>query len=148
MRYFTSLPKMQGLYNEQMYKVVEASKGVIQGELLTRIPLLQVCRAAYELMQPIRGDASGWFKSLDDIYYYGGQHPHEFVAVESHTRTQQFEIDLRVGDIIHMAGNHWDGYSKGANTRTGQTGLFPSYKVRDKVVKVKMPTYPQVTPDR
>lgn len=108
----------------------------------------QVCRAAYELMQPIRGDASGWFKSLDDIYYYGGQHPHEFVAVESHTRTQQFEIDLRVGDIIHMAGNHWDGYSKGANTRTGQTGLFPSYKVRDKVVKVKMPTYPQVTPDR
>lgn len=108
----------------------------------------QVCRAAYELMQPMRGDASGWFKSLDDIYYYGGQHPHEFVAVEHHKKRQSFEIDLHVGDIIHMYGNHWDGYSKGANTRTGQTGLFPSYKIRDKVVKVKMPTYPEINPDR
>lgn len=100
-------------------------------------------------MQPMRGDASGWFKSLDDIYYYGGQHAHEVVAVEPHKRTPKSqEIELRVGDIIHMAGNHWDGYSKGANRMTGQTGLFPSYKVRDKVVKVKMPTYPLVKPTR
>lgn len=105
----------------------------------------QVCRAAYELMQPIRGDASGWFKSLDDIYYFGGQHPHEVVAVEPFEKSPySLEIDLQVGDIIVMAGNHWDGYSKGYNRRTGQSGLFPSYKVRDKVVKVKMPTYPEV----
>lgn len=104
----------------------------------------QVCRAAYELMQPIRGDASGWFKSLDDIYYYGGQHAHEVIAVEPHVRAENSrEIDLQVGDIIHIAGNHWDGYSKGHNRRTGQTGVFPSYKVRDQVVRVKMPTYPK-----
>lgn len=108
----------------------------------------QVCRAAYELMQPIRGDASGWFKSLDDIYYYGGQHPHEVIAVEQHIVPDNSNgIDLKVGDILHIAGNHWDGYSKGFNTRTKQTGLFPSYKVRDKVVKVKMPTYPEVPPN-
>ena len=111
--------------------------------------ILQVCRAAYELMQPIRGDASGWFKSLDDIYYYGGQHPHEVIAVEQHIVPDNSNgIDLKVGDILHIAGNHWDGYSKGFNTRTKQTGLFPSYKVRDKVVKVKMPTYPEVPPNK
>jgi hypothetical protein len=28
----------------------------------------------YELMQIEKGDAGDWFHSLDDIYYYGGQH--------------------------------------------------------------------------
>ena len=104
---------------------------------------LQVCRVAYELMQPIRGDASDWFTSLDDIYYYGGQNAHEVVAIEPHTKTTDAsEIDLKVGDHILIAGNHWDGYSKGRNQRTGLSGIFPSYKVRDKIVRIKMPTYP------
>lgn len=34
----------------------------------------QVCRVGYELMQIEKGDAGDWFHSLDDIYYYGGQH--------------------------------------------------------------------------
>jgi glycoprotein 6-alpha-L-fucosyltransferase len=35
---------------------------------------LQVCRVGYELMQIEKGDAGDWFHSLDDVYYYGGQH--------------------------------------------------------------------------
>jgi glycoprotein 6-alpha-L-fucosyltransferase len=31
-----------------------------------------------------------------------------------------------------IAGNHWNGWSKGTNRRTGQNGLFPSYLVREK----------------
>ena len=93
-------------------------------------------------MQTRRGDASGWFKSLDDIYYFGGQNAHDVIAVEDHRKANgSLEIDLKVNDIIKIAGNHWDGYSKGTSYRTGKTGLFPSYKVKEKIVRVEMPTY-------
>ena len=103
---------------------------------------LQVCRVAYELMQPMRGDASSWFKSLDDVYYFGGQNGHNVEVVEPHTAQNENEIDLVPGDLVGIAGNHWDGYSKGRNQRTGKSGLYPSFKVKDTVVKVKLPTYP------
>ena len=45
---------------------------------------LQVCRAAYELMQTRHGDASERFKSLDDIYYFGGQRSHHLRMLENH----------------------------------------------------------------
>ena len=54
------------------------------------------------------------------------------------------EIALEPGDIVGIAGNHWDGYSKGSNKRTGAIGLYPSYKTEDKKVIVKYPTYPEV----
>ncbi|KIH42341.1 variant SH3 domain protein, partial [Ancylostoma duodenale] len=57
---------------------------------------------------------------------------HELVAVEDHIPEQPGEIELRVGDIIGIAGNHWDGYSKGMNKRSGATGLYPSYKAIEK----------------
>lgn len=54
------------------------------------------------------------------------------------------EIALEPGDIVGIAGNHWDGYSKGSNKRTGAIGLYPSYKTEDKKVIVKYPTYVDV----
>lgn len=107
----------------------------------------QVCRVAYEMMQTMHGDASQFFKSLDDIYYFGGQNGHNVEAIESHTMKlddKQAQIEMQPRDIIGIAGNHWDGYSKGKNSRTGKTGLFPSYKALDTVVRVEMPTYPEV----
>ncbi|KJH40416.1 variant SH3 domain protein [Dictyocaulus viviparus] len=91
----------------------------------------QVCRMGFELMQIQQGDAGDHFHSLDDIYYFGGQHAHEVVAVEDHNPERNGEIELRVGDVIGIAGNHWDGFSKGVNRRTGADGLYPSYKVSD-----------------
>ena len=41
------------------------------------------------------------------------------------------EIELKKGDLIELAGNHWNGLSKGTNKRTNLNGLFPSYKVKD-----------------
>ncbi len=97
----------------------------------------QVCRLAYELMQTRFPDASWRFKSLDDVYYYGGQNGHFVVAIADHEARKEFgEIDMKVGDKIGLAGNHWNGYSKGRNMRTNQEGLFPSYKVKNFIESV------------
>lgn len=104
----------------------------------------QVCRVAYELMQTYHGDASQRFYSLDDIYYFGGQNAHNVEAIQKHVPKRKEEIALEVGDLIGIAGNHWDGYSKGVNRKLGKNGLFPSYKTANKVVTAKFPTYPEV----
>ena len=51
------------------------------------------------------------------------------VAILPHKATSPDQIDLEVGDIVGVAGNHWDGYSKGRNLRTNKVGLYPSFKV-------------------
>ncbi|XP_059482746.1 alpha-(1,6)-fucosyltransferase isoform X2 [Neocloeon triangulifer] len=104
----------------------------------------QVCRIAYEIMQNLHPDAADRFRSLDDIYYYGGQGSHNREAIMEHKATRPEEIDLQVGDIIGVAGNHWDGYSKGKNTRTGRVGLYPSHKVIERLELVDFPTYKEL----
>ena len=92
----------------------------------------QVCRLAYELMQTRYPDASWRFKSLDDVYYFGGQNEHLVQALYDHVpRRDLGEIELKKGDLIGLAGNHWNGFSKGRNHRNNEEGLFPSYKVKD-----------------
>lgn len=104
--------------------------------------LLKVSRLAYELMLTYHPDASMWFHSLDDIFYFGGQEAHEQVAVYPHKVSNPQEISLSVGDIVGIAGNHWDGWSKGRNRKTGNTGLYPSYKATEKWRIVRFPTFP------
>uniref|UniRef100_A0A8D0H842 Alpha-(1,6)-fucosyltransferase n=1 Tax=Sphenodon punctatus TaxID=8508 RepID=A0A8D0H842_SPHPU len=104
----------------------------------------QVCRVAYEIMQTLHPDASAYFHSLDDIYYFGGQNAHNQIAIYAHHPRTADEIPMEPGDIIGVAGNHWDGYSKGINRKLGRTGLYPSYKVKEKIETVKYPTYSDV----
>ncbi|KAK0087758.1 hypothetical protein PV325_000136 [Microctonus aethiopoides] len=104
----------------------------------------QVCRVAYELMQTYHIDAYDKFTSLDDSYYYGGQNANPYVAILDHVPRRVSEIELRIGDKIEVHGNHWDGYSKGRNMRSGVTGLFPSFKVKNPVAVADFPKYPQV----
>lgn len=95
-------------------------------------------------MQTLHPDASAKFHSLDDIYYYGGQTGHEQKALYPHkARPGANEIDLEVGDVVGIAGNHWDGNSKGTNRRTNQVGLYPSHKMEEIIKLVKYPTYPE-----
>ena len=82
-----------------------------------------MCRMGYELMQILKGDAADNFHSLDDIYYFGGQSGHDQVAVYSYNARDKNEIDLLPGDIIGVAGNHWNGYSMGLNRRTGRSAI-------------------------
>ncbi|VDK58441.1 unnamed protein product [Anisakis simplex] len=125
---------------------IESLYGVIIDiEMLARCDYLvctfssQVCRMGYELMQIRVGDAGDNFHSLDDLYYYGGQQAHEQVVVESYQAESKDEIDLEIGDTIGIAGNHWDGFSKGTNRRNGAVGLYPSYKTREKWIIVPFP---------
>lgn len=109
---------------------------------------MQVCRVAYEIMQNYYPDASNKFKSLDDIYYYGGQNAHNRIAVLPHDSERPGEISMNIGDLVGVAGNHWNGYSKGRNLRTNQIGLYPSFKVKDKVETAKFPTYSEVNKNK
>ncbi|XP_076274211.1 alpha-(1,6)-fucosyltransferase 8 [Rhynchophorus ferrugineus] len=104
----------------------------------------QVCRVAYEVMQNYYPDASSRYKSLDDIYYYGGQNPHNMIAVYPHEPKRQAEMQIAVGDLIGVAGNHWNGFSKGRNLRTNQNGLYPSFKMKDKIEVAKFPVYSEL----
>ncbi|XP_015587832.1 alpha-(1,6)-fucosyltransferase isoform X2 [Cephus cinctus] len=104
----------------------------------------QVCRVAYELMQTHYPDAYDRFASLDDVYYYGGQNSHPHVAILDHIPRRSGELELKVGDPVDVQGNHWDGYSKGRNTRTNTGGLFPSFKIKNPVEAVEFPKYQNV----
>jgi len=95
-------------------------------------------------MQTLYPDAARRFRSLDDVYYYGGQSSHVQVAVLPHHARDLNEMNLEEGDLIGIAGNHWDGYSKGKNLRTNQIGLYPSFKAQDRIEIADFPTYPQV----
>lgn len=105
----------------------------------------QVCRVAYEIMQTYHVDAHDKFTSLDDVYYYGGQNPNPHVVILEHIPRRSEEIELKVGDKVEVHGNHWDGYSKGRNIRTGITGLFPSFKVQNHVATAEFPKYSDVS---
>ena len=97
------------------------------------------------MMQFIHPDAAAYFRSLDDMYYYGGQNAHEQTVLYAHKPRGPEEIELRPGDVVGVAGNHWDGYSKGTNHKMTprHAGLYPSYKVEDRTNIAKMPTYPE-----
>jgi glycoprotein 6-alpha-L-fucosyltransferase len=88
-----------------------------------------VCRLAYELMNSLQPDASAQFKSLDDTFYFSGQIHRLNIAVIPHKPNSTLEMDIQVGDQIEVAGNHWNGYSKGTNLRTNKTLLYPTFKV-------------------
>ncbi|KIH51953.1 hypothetical protein ANCDUO_17952, partial [Ancylostoma duodenale] len=70
-----------------------------------------LCRLAYELMQVVHdGDAGDRVRSLDEMYYFGGQLPHEYVAIEQHTPQYSNEISLEIGDVTEFEANLWNGY--------------------------------------
>lgn len=66
------------------------------------------------------------------------------IAVLPHTPKDPSEMELVFGDKISVAGNHWNGYSKGTNLRTNQVALYPTFKVVPHVETADFPTYPQV----
>ena len=116
----------------------ESLRGIIGDiELLSDTDFLvctfssQVCRLAYEIMNNKYTDASQRFRSLDDIYYFGGQQEHKVKAIWPHKAKENSEIGFQIGDSIGIAGNHWNGEAKGVHYATHKSGLFPAYKVED-----------------
>ena len=62
---------------------------------------LQVCRVAYELMQPLHINAGDRFRSLDDVYYFGGQRGHDQKAIYPH-KGKHGQLDLEVIGCFHF----------------------------------------------
>nr|DAA64667.1 TPA_inf: alpha1,6 fucosyltransferase [Lepeophtheirus salmonis] len=117
----------------------DSLKGVITDiHLLSKADYLvctfssQVCRIAYEILQNRFPDGHDRFKSLDDIWYFGGQDEHQQEVIIYHGPKTRDEIELKVGDVIGVAGNHWDGFNKGKNLRNRRVGLYPEYKTKEK----------------
>ena len=86
-------------------------------------------------------DAAHRFKSLDDIWYFGGQDEHQQVAILDHFPQGRDEIEILKGDVIGVAGNHWDGFNKGLNHRSNRIGLYPEYKTSEQIKVVDFPNY-------
>jgi glycoprotein 6-alpha-L-fucosyltransferase len=99
-------------------------------------------------MQALNVDAANRYRSLDDIYYFGGQNGHNRRAVITHKAQSSSGSDKQIsfmpGELIGIAGNHWNGFSMGTIARTGDKGLFPTYKTEDVISVVDFPNYPQV----
>ena len=99
-----------------------------------------MCRVAYELLQTLHPNAYDFFHSLDDDYWYIGQTAREEEAVIPHEGGEK-ELSFEVGDVIGIAGNHWDGQSKGTRKKTMKVGLYPSHKLKKIYQIVETPLY-------
>ena len=98
----------------------------------------QVCRLAYEIQQQRYVDGSSRFRSLDDIWYFGNS-DHQQEVIITHHASDVSELALNVGDIVSVAGNHWNGFSKGRNLENQLNGLYPLYKTKEKFKIVVFP---------
>ena len=104
----------------------------------------QVCRLAYEIQQQLYSDGSWRFKSLDDVWYFGNS-DHQQEVILPHNAATDEELNLEIGDVLSVAGNHWNGYNKGRkHGDEEQLGLYPLYKTKEKYKIVAFPTYPEV----
>jgi glycoprotein 6-alpha-L-fucosyltransferase len=104
----------------------------------------QVCQLSYEIMQQNFPDASDRVKSLDAIWLFGGADEHNQVATIEHTPQSPDELELQIGDVLSIESNLWNGFSKGRNHRSNQTGLYPGYKTEELLTIGDYPTYPYV----
>ena len=104
-----------------------------------------MCRLAYEIQQKRYTDGSWRFKSLDDIWYYAikwdirADHTQE--AIFDHFAKSPNQINFKVGDILKLETNLWNGYNKGRNNANGESGYYPSYKVTE---RSKIVTFPRL----
>ena len=96
-------------------------------------------------MQSRHVDASQYYYSLDDIYYYGGMQGHDVKVIYPQKSHSSSRLDLVVGDTIAIAGNEKDGTSKGRVHRTGRYGEYLSYRAEEIFRIVDFPTYKEVT---
>ena len=95
-------------------------------------------------MQTRHVDASNYYYSLDDIYYYGGMQGHHVKMVYPQKSQSLNLLELQAGDTLSIAGNEKDGTSKGRSHRTGKYGAYLSYKAEEVLRIVDFPTYKDV----
>ena len=96
-------------------------------------------------MQTHHVDATQYYYSLDDIFYFGGMQGHHVRMIYPQKSQKPDQLELKVGDTLAIAGNEKDGTSKGKVHRTGKYGEYLSYKAENVLRIVDFPTYKEVT---
>ena len=83
-------------------------------------------------MQTHKVDASADIYSLDFPFYFDVQAPvMQLVKLNHVAKESTNEIELKVGDQIDVQVDNHNGFFTGKNGRTGETGMYPSYKVEN-----------------
>ena len=95
-------------------------------------------------MQTLHIDATQYYYSLDDIYYFSGMEPHHVRMIYPQKSGMSDQLELEVGDIVSIVGNEKDGTSKGRVHRTGRRGKYLSYKAENVLRIEDFPTYKEV----
>lgn len=49
-----------------------------------------------------------------------------FRCIVPYPPNSEYELELRIGDVIYVHKKRDDGWYKGTQQRTGKTGLFPA----------------------
>lgn len=100
-----------------------------------------LCRIAYEIQQQRSSGDNHWrFKSLDDMWQFNikwdtvVEHYQEVIL--PHFSNRPGEMSLKVGDILNIESNLWDGYGKGKSVNNRKSGLYPLYKTKEKLKAV------------
>ena len=96
-------------------------------------------------MQTLHIDATQYYYSLDDIYFFCGMEPHHVRIIYPQKSQTPDQLDLEVGDILTIAGNEKDGTSKGKVHRIGKRTEYLSYKAENVLRIEDFPTYKEVT---
>lgn len=60
------------------------------------------------------------------IIFFSRERVYRFRCIVPYPPNSEFELELKVGDIIYVHKKRDDGWYKGTQQRTGRTGLFPA----------------------
>lgn len=60
------------------------------------------------------------------VSWYKISCPYRFRCIVPYPPNSEYELELRVGDVIYVHKKREDGWYKGTQQRTGKTGLFPA----------------------
>ncbi len=99
-------------------------------------------------MQTLHPDASDKAISVDSAYFFWKQNSQSLIADADHNSSKKGELKFRKGDVLVQVKRTRDGsfssyasYGRARNTRTGQEGLYPRYKVHFHPHPVQFPKY-------
>ncbi len=94
-------------------------------------------------MQTLHPDASDKAISVDAAYFFWKQNSQRVIADADHNSSKKEELKFRKGDVLTVQGRgvSFSSYARARNTRTGQEGLYPQYKVHFHPHPLQFPNY-------
>ena len=67
-----------------------------------------------------------YYWPVDTIWVFFLLYTIRFRCITAYPPNSEYELELRVGDVVYVHKKRDDGWYKGTLQRTGKTGLFPA----------------------